>query len=200
MPKAKHREYTKTLEEASAFSFRVVEGRLGKSYAKTFIHNLRKRGKIIGLMRGWYTFRKSPYLITVPLGEAYVGLGTAAHIHGAWGQVPNIEVLTTMAPGKTRVGERMVGGRKVIVRRIDRKLYFGYERKMLEEAGDFIRVSDPEKTLIDLIYYNYPFIDEIVPGLLEIVKKDKLLSYLKRMGSARGSRKIGKKVAEFCGI
>jgi len=38
-------------------------------------------------------------------------------------------------------------------------MYFGYETKYLEDAGDWIRISDPEKTLIDLIYYNYPFLD-----------------------------------------
>jgi predicted transcriptional regulator of viral defense system len=199
MPKIKYADFSRTIEKAGAFSFRVAEARLGEGYAKTFVHNLRKKGKITELMKGWYTFRNSPYLITIPLGEAYVGLGTAAYIHGAWKQVPNVDILTTRASQRIRAGERIVGGRKVIVRRISREMYFGYEQMVLEEAGGPVRVSDPEKTLIDIIYYNYPFADEIIPGLKEIIKKEKIDLYLKQMGSARGSGKIRKRVAEVFG-
>jgi hypothetical protein len=81
---SKHAEFLMNLEKASAFSFRSVESRVGNAYAKTLIHNLRGSGRITELMKGWYTFKHSPYLITVPLGEAYAGLGTAAHMHNAW--------------------------------------------------------------------------------------------------------------------
>ena len=199
MPKVKHGDFLRMLEASSTFSFRVVEGRLGKSYAKIFIHNLRKRGRIMELIRGWYTFSKSPYLITIPLGEAYVGLGTAAHIHGAWNQVPNIDILTTRAPGLTRSGERLVGGSKVIVRRIDRRMYFGYQHMALNEAVP-IRVSDPEKTLIDLLYFNYPYAEEIIPELMRIAKKEKVLAYLKSMGNLRGAKNITRKLGLIYGI
>ena len=197
MPKVKYGKFMKKLENASAFNFRVVEGRVGRGYAKILIHNLRKRKKIIELAKGWYSFKKSPYLIIIPLGEAYIGLGTAAFIHGAWGQIPNIDVLTTRAPTKIKVGERIVAGRKVMVRKIDKKMYFGYEAKYMEDARDWIRISDPEKTMIDLIYYNYPFLDEISPGLMKMIKKEKLMGYVKRIKNVRGSKKIEKRIASF---
>jgi predicted transcriptional regulator of viral defense system len=194
MPKNNYREFTEKLEKASAFSFRTVEGRVGRNYAKVFIHNLKKKGRITELIKGWYSFRNSPYLITIPLGEAYVGLGTAAFIHGAWDQVPNVDVLTTKAPRKIKVGERIIAGRKVITRKISRKMYFGYETKYIEEAKDWIRVSDPEKTLIDLIYYNYPFINEILPSLMKKINPEKLKEYMERIKCLRGSKKIISKI------
>jgi len=190
MLKNNYREFTEKLENASAFSFRIIEGRMGKNYAKVFIHNLKKKGRIIELIKGWYSFRNSPYLIVIPLGEAYVGLGTAAFIHGVWDQIPNVDVLTTRAPLKIKVGERVVAGRNVIIRSISKKLYFGYETKYMEEAKAWIRVSDLEKTLIDLIYCNYPFLDEILPELAKKVRKEKLAEYLKRIKGIRGSKKI----------
>ena len=42
MLKNNYREFTEKLENASAFSFRTIEGRMGKNYAKVFIHNLKK--------------------------------------------------------------------------------------------------------------------------------------------------------------
>ena len=193
MPRIKYADFRKKLEQASVFSFRSVESKLGRNYAKVFIHNLKKEGKITELIKGWYSFRKSPYLITIPLGEAYVGLGTAAFIHDAWDQIPNIDILTPRAPRKVKVGERIIGGRKVIIRGISRKMYFGYETKRVE-TKEWIRVSDPEKTLIDLIYFNYPFLDEILPELKRIVDRRKLRKYLKRIENIRGSKKIRRKL------
>ncbi len=197
MPKVKYGAFLEKIEAASAFSFRSVENRMGRSYAKIFIHNLKKRKRIIELMKGWYTFKDSPYLITIPLGEAYVGLGAAAHILNAWDQIPNIDILTTRAPDKVRIGERTVAGRKVIIRRLDRRMYFGYETLFLEETRDWIRVSCPEKTLIDLIYYNYPFAEEIIPGLAEKIDKKKLMLYLKRIKPIRGSMKVERELRKI---
>jgi predicted transcriptional regulator of viral defense system len=197
MHRKSYREFVEKLEKASAFSFRTVESTTGRAYAKVFIHNLKKKGKISELIKGWYSFRNSPYSIVIPLGEAYVGLGTAAFIHGAWNQVPNVDILTTRAPTKIKVGERVVAGRKVITRKISKGMYFGYETKYVEEAKDWVRISDPEKTLMDLIYYNYPFLDEILPELVKMISRGKLAEYMKRAKHVRGSKKIGKELKKL---
>ncbi len=199
MPRTKYGSLLEELEKASAFSLKSLERRLGKSYAKTFVHNLRKKGKIITLIKGWYTFRKSPEIITIPLGEAYIGLGSAASIHGAWNQASNLDVLTTAAPRKVSVGERIIAGRKVIIRRIDKIMYFGYESIRLNETDDWIKISDPEKTLIDMIYYNYPFFEDIFPGLIKIIDRGKLSSYIKKMENIRGAKKIKMEIKKILG-
>lgn len=186
MPRKKYKAFTEALEKASAFSYRPVESRMG-SYGKVFIHNMKKQGRIIGLMKGWYSFKKNPYLLTIPLGEAYVGLGSAASIRGMWNQVPNIDILTTRAPRKVKVGEREVAGSKVIVRSIDRRLYFGFSP--VEVDGSMVRVSDKEKTLIDLAYFNYPFLPEILEGAGGIDRK-KMGVYMKRIEGIKGAKRV----------
>jgi hypothetical protein len=199
MPKVKYREFVDTLRKASVFNSKVVAGVAGKGYSKLLLHNLRKRGEIIELIKGWYSFRKSPYLITIPLPESYIGLGSAAFIHGAWNTVASVNVLTTSAPRRLRTGERIIAGQKVIVRRISKKMYFGYELKYMEDAGGQIRVSDPEKTLIDMIYFNYPFRDEIFPELIKLCDKNKVKQYAELTSKKRVKswKKIGAEVGRM---
>ena len=197
MPEIKYAEFKDKLKAATIFSFATVESKLGRAYAKIFIHNLKKKGEIINLRKGWYSFKSSPYLFTVTLGKAYVGLGTAAFLHGAWNQIPNVTVLSPNASYRTRGGLRVIGGAKVMVRKISSKMYFGYERKFFDEIQEWIRVSDAEKTLIDLIYYDYPLRNEIIPELKKIVNKKKLRKYLNLMKTrkVRGFEKISERIA-----
>ena len=199
MPKIKHRELIETLRNASAFSFRVIEKNVGKNYAKTLLHSLRKKGEIIELMKGWYSFKKSPYLITIPLAESYIGLGSAAFLHGAWNTITSIDVLTTYAPRNIRVGERTIADQKLMVRKVSEKMYFGYELKHVDEIKEQIRVSDPEKTLIDLIYFNYALKDEIIPNLIEICNRKKIRKYLKiiKKKKVKSSKRIEMTINEL---
>jgi len=176
MPKLKYKEFEEILRNVSFFNFKSVEARLGKKYAKLFIHNLKKKGEIEELIKGWYSFKPSPYLILLIMREGYIGLGSAAFIHKAWNQITNLEILTPLAYKKLRGGERVVAGRKVIIKWLPQKMYFGYEIKLFDNR--YIRVSDTEKTFIDLIYFGYPFKDEILPQLIKKIDKQKLLSYL----------------------
>ncbi|MGQ9690412.1 MAG: hypothetical protein ACUVQY_03995, partial [Thermoproteota archaeon] len=51
---------------------------------------------------------------------------------------------------------------------------------------------DPEKTLIDLVYFNYPFKEEMMPKLLEAVEKQKIRMQIEtmRMRKVKGWRKV----------
>jgi len=44
MPKLRYKQFVEKLEKSSAFSFKQIEAKLGKNYAKTFIHTLAERG------------------------------------------------------------------------------------------------------------------------------------------------------------
>lgn len=92
---------------------------------------------------------------------------------------------------------RVIGGANVVVRKISSKMYFGYERKFFDDIQEWIRVSDAEKTLIDLIYYDYPLADEIIPELEKIVNKKKLKKYLSLMKTrkVRGFGRISERIA-----
>jgi len=192
LPKVKYREFVEKLRSASIFTFKSVESVVGRSYAKLLIHNLRKEGKIIELIKGVYTFKKSPYMIVKAIPKSYIGLGSAAFLHGAWGQVTRITVLSPYISVKVKGGEREISGHKVILRKISEKMYFGYEFIFLEEIEEWVRVSDKEKTLLDMIYYDYPFKDEIIPNLLDFVSLEKLKRYslIIRRRKVRGFRRI----------
>ncbi len=182
------------LRNSSLFTYRLVESSVG-SYAKVLLHNLRRRGEVVELVKGVYTFKKSPYMIVKAIPMSYVGLGSAAFLHGAWNQVGAITVLSPAASRTVRSGERVVAGFKVIVRRISKKMYFGYEYIYMEDLEEWIRVSDPEKTLIDLVYFRHPAIDEM-PELIQMVDVSKVEAYLELMRSrgVRGWRAVRSRI------
>lgn len=199
MPKTKYKEFLEKLKTASIFTFKTVERKAGRNYAKVLIHNLKRQGKIIELTKGVYTFKKSPYMLTKAIPKSYVGLGSAAFLHNAWEQVTRITILSPYASSNVKIGEREIANFKVVVKKISEKMFFGYELKYLEEVDEWIRVSDPEKTLIDLIYFNYPFKEEILPKLSEIVNIQKLERYIRLMKRRRvkGWKKIFKETRKL---
>jgi len=199
MPRVKYSDFLEKLQAASIFTFKTVESKVGREYAKLLIHNLKKRGRIIELVKGVYTFKKSPYMITKAIPKSYVGLGSAAFLHGLWEQATRITVLSPYASLKVRVGEREVSGFKVVLKKISEKMFFGYELKYVEDIGEWIRVSSPEKTLIDIIYFNYPFKEEMMPKLLETVDKQKMRMQIEtmRMRKVKGLRKVLKEIGPY---
>ena len=188
MPLYKHLDLLEKLRRSSLFTYRFLEHSVGKSYAKLLVHRLKKRGEIEELVKGVYTFKKSPYMILKAIPMAYIGLGSAAFLHGAWEQVTAITVLSPMVSKSVKGGMREIAGYKVYLRKISEKMYFGYDYIFIDEIEEFVRVSDPEKTLIDLLYYDYPFKSEIIPGLIEIIDREKLGGYIDEM-RRRGVKK-----------
>lgn len=188
---AKHSELIQKMKKASIFTFRSVEAAVGRNYAKVLIHNLRRKGQVIELLKGVYSFKKSPYMMVKALPRAYVGLGSAAFLHGAWNQVTAVTILSPDVSRAARHGVREVAGFKVVLRKISSKMYFGYEYRYLEDLEEWIRVSNPEKTLIDLIYFKYPA-NDIIPRLLEMVDVDRIREYIGILKErhVKGQRKI----------
>ena len=161
-----------------------------EKYAKVLIYNMIKRKEIYRVRKGWYTFHSDPlvFIFTLPPNTAYYGLGFAAHLYKAWDQVPNPEILTYVAPRKIRSGTYFFLNTPIIVRRISKKMFFGY--KLLMYNRWYIPVSSPEKTLIDMVYYDYPFLDEILPSLTEIINFNDLRKMLPDNSSLERKVKI----------
>lgn len=181
MPRRKYDEFVSRLLNASVFSFSVVASKCGEGYAKQLVYRLKRKGLIVELLKGVYTSKNSPYMLLKAIPFSYVGLGSAAFLHGALNQVTALTILTPWASRLVKSGVRSIAGQKVIIRKISEKMYFGYDYMFIEEVNEYVRVSDPEKTLIDAIYFNYPLLREMLPGLLELVDKVKLRSYVEEM-------------------
>ncbi len=183
MPRVKYAELMERLRRSDLFTFRLLEGEVGQGYAKLLIYNLRRRGEIIELVKGVYSFKKSPYMIVKAMPRSYVGLGTAAFLHKMWEQVPNIMILSPLVSRTVKGGERTVAGMKVILKKISNDMFFGYEPLYLEEIDGWIKISDPEKTLIDMAYFNDPLLWEVLEDAE--VNRIRLNKYLRLMERRR---------------
>src|SRR3989344_5336918 len=159
-------------------------------YIKLLIHNLVKNGEIFRIAKGSYTFTRDFSKLESVFSPSYHGLQEALSIHKIWGQATN-QILIT--PRKVRSGQRVALGRKVIIRRISRKMFFGDQ--MVNYAGEWFNVSDPEKTLIDFAYFNEPLESKTLKALLKKTDMEILESYLK-LCSARTQKKTMKMVAQ----
>jgi predicted transcriptional regulator of viral defense system len=83
-----------------------------------------------------------------------------------------------ITPRHVRVGLRSFGGRNYLVRRISRRMFFGFE--MLRYYDFWIPVSDVEKTLIDFAYFREPLDAGALREIKVRLRKEVLSEYLKR--------------------
>jgi predicted transcriptional regulator of viral defense system len=158
--------------------FRAKDAELivkNKNYSYLMLHNLVKKGEIKRITKGWYSFYDDPVVSVFCFKPAYIGLQEALSFYEIWEQETNVVLVTTR---KVRVGVRKFLDSNVILHRISPKYFFGFD--YLKYENFFVPISDIEKTLIDLVYFNE------IPGkdVLKIIKKqmneEKLKGYLKK--------------------
>lgn len=142
----KVREYLKSTPVANLQSISTLVG--NKNYACVLMNHLLKRDEVKRLTRGYYTIHDDPSLLVYCLKPAYIGLQDAMSFHNLWEQETPPIIITTR---RVRSGIREVMGHNVLVRRISKGYFFGYEH---HGYGDFsLPVSDVEKTFIDMVYF-----------------------------------------------
>ncbi len=152
---------------------KVISG----GYLKQLVHNLVKKGEIYRLSRGIYSFHDDSQVIGQAFLPCYHGLQEALSIHGLWEQETNPVIITTR---KVRTGLRQFLASNYLVRRMGRKMFFGFGA--VRYGGRWIPVSDVEKTLIDFAYYGEPLDRHTRKEMLERIRKPVLAEYLKRCG------------------
>jgi len=140
------REFLESTPVANLQSISALVG--DKDYAYVVMNHLVKRGEVKRITRGYYTVRDDPSLLVYCLKPAYIGLQDAMSFHNLWEQETSPIIITNR---RVRRGIREVMGHNVLVRRISRDYFFGYDHY---EHGDFsLPVSDVEKTFIDMVYF-----------------------------------------------
>jgi predicted transcriptional regulator of viral defense system len=144
-----------------------------KNYTYLLLHNLLKRGEIKRVTKGWYSQHDDPIVSVFCFKPAYIGLQEALSFHGLWEQETAVVLVTTQ---KARVGVRKVLESNVILRRINRKYFFGFD--YLKYGDFFVPISDVEKTLIDLIYFNEIPGKDVLREIKKRMDKKKLEEYL----------------------
>ncbi len=149
-----------------------------KRYAHVLLHNLVKQGELYRIMKGWYSWEDDPTLAVFCFRPAYIGLQAALSEHNLWEQETNPVIVTTR---RVRTGERSVFGQPVIVHTIDPQYFFGFS--LLDRDGYMLPVSNPEKTLIDLVYFNETPGTDIMEQIKERIDEETLSLYLERYPS-----------------
>lgn len=159
-----------------AFSARDVGLMVGdRAYAALMLHNLEKRGQVHRIKKGWYSLAEDPIVSVYAFRPSYLGLQEALTLRNLWEQETNVVLVT---PLKVRPGVRSVMGSSVIVRRIDRDRFFGFD--YLRYGDFFVPVSDVEKTLIDLAYFGELPDEEVLKEFRKVADRKKVETYLKK--------------------
>ena len=145
-----------------------------RQYVKKLIHGLIKKNKIKRLTKGFYTKLDDNSLAVFCFKPAYLGLQDALSYHNLWEQETIPVIITTR---KVRPGIRKILGKNVLIRRIERKYFFGIEYDKQDKVA--IPYSDVEKTFIDMIYFKERIDDSTLNNLKRSINKKKFNSYLK---------------------
>ncbi|MFA5246737.1 MAG: type IV toxin-antitoxin system AbiEi family antitoxin [Candidatus Micrarchaeia archaeon] len=145
-------------------------------YVRLFLHNLVAVGKLHRITKGAYSFHEEMQAVGMAYAPYYYGLQDALSLHGFWEQKTNPVVIT---PRKIRPGVRTFLGNNYLVRRIDRRMFFGFHT--IKYCDFWVNVSDPEKTLIDFAYFKAPLSNDALEEIREKIDKKKLKQYLGRV-------------------
>ncbi len=145
-----------------------------KQYYKQLIRNLILKGRIKKLTKGFYTIYDDPSLAVFAF-TGYLGLQDALSFHNLWEQ-ETIPIIITSK--KVRTGIRKILNMNVLIKKIDKKYFFGIEYK---KQGDFyLPISDIEKTFIDMIYFREKLSQNLIKGFKKRIDMEKLKQYLKK--------------------
>lgn len=150
-------------------------------YLKLLINHLIGRGEIKRIARGVYTFHDDIAMVGFAFRPFYYGMEDALSYRNLWTQATNPLVMTTL---EVREGPRKFGEANYVVKRVKPALFFGFD--FIKHYGMWLPVSDPEKTLIDLVYYGHYTEHGDLDALLDAVDKNKLSAYLERYSKSFG--------------
>ncbi len=177
-------KYLKLLEELFKKSpvvdansiLRIVKSKKNiKQYNKQLIRNLILNGKIKRITKGYYTIHDEPSLSVFCFKPAYLSLQDSLSFHNLWEQESIPIMITTK---KVRQGIRKVFGVNVLIRRINKKYFFGFE--LCKDRKFYLPYSDIEKTFIDMIYFKEKLSDKALSEIKKRIDKKKLNSYLRK--------------------
>ena len=153
----------------------LAKNGISRAYSNLLVHNLLQSGEIRRIARGFYSFQSDPVVSGFAFSPFYYGLQEALSLRGLWEQETNPVIIT---PKMVRPGLRQIMGSNVLVRRISRKMFFGFD--LVKYYNFWLPVSDPEKTLIDFVYFREHLPKEALAEIKSKLDEKKLGKYLKK--------------------
>ena len=182
-------KFTDYFSKMPIFTFKDASRFLNKmgasdAYVKLFMHNQAKRKKLHRVGKGYYTSYDGEEVIGFAFSPFYYGLEYSMTLHKLWSQV-SIPVILTAT--KAVPGIRNSMGKRIMIRRISKQMFFGIEYIRYNEI--FIPVSDIEKTLLDFAYFGIKLSDIDMKNILCRCNMKKLMEYANRC-SKRVKREV----------
>ncbi len=154
---------------------RIIGKKKNKNYTKRIINYLIKKGDIKRITKGYYTNRNDNSISVLCFQPAYLGLQDALSFYDLWEQETIPVIITTK---NIRIGIRKILGKNVLLRKIDKRYFFGYEYHEYDNLA--LPYSDIEKTFIDLIYFKQSLDKEVIKNIKKKIDTKKLNLYLKK--------------------
>jgi len=161
-----------TSRDASKF---LAQAGASQAYIKFFLKYLLRKGKIERVTKGVYSFSKDAELYGFGFQPFYYGLQHALTLLDIWSEQTAPVVITTR---NVKTGMRTIGNSKIFIRRITPKYFFGFS-SILYNNHYYLPVSDPEKTLIDFVYFRRTLSGQTYSEIIKKIDKEKLRYYLK---------------------
>jgi predicted transcriptional regulator of viral defense system len=161
----------------------LLKGGATEVYIRKFMSLMVKTNAVLRLTKGNYTLHKDINLVGYVFKPFYYGLGTALTYHGLWEQQANLAIITT---NNVREGVRPFFGLNVVIKKIPKELFFGYEKVRYETFHFY--VSDVEKTFIDMVYCNFIVEEYVYKNIFRKLNMEKVNKYLKRYNKSTKSK------------
>jgi len=118
----------------------------------TQLHRMIKRGDLVGVKRGLYSFPNTTldeFVVANKLyTPSYVSLESALNVYGIFPDITAIVTSVTTTTSKklnTPLGN-------YVYSKINKNLFFGYESVLDKESCFYYNIATPEKALLDFIY------------------------------------------------
>ena len=143
------------------------------NYRKLLVHNLIGTGRLRRISKGIYTFLDDVEVVCFAYRPSYYGLQEALSLLDLWEQETNPVVIT---PLHVLQGIRTFDGRNYLVRRINRRMFFGVD--LIRYPDFWVPVSDIEKTLIDFVYFGEFLPEDTLMRIRRNINREKLGRYL----------------------
>src|SRR3989344_1022643 len=168
------RLFDKSAIVSNASISRIIGKKKNKDYTKRMINYLIKKNVIKRITKGYYTNKEDNLISVLCFQPAYLGLQDALSFHNLWEQ-ETIPVIITSK--NIRIGIRKILGKNVMLRRINKRYFFGYDYHQYGNIA--LPYSNIEKTFIDLVYFKENIDKEVLKNIKRKLNRKKLNNYLK---------------------
>ena len=166
----------RTFTLADAVRFLKVRHKISRATTQVTLSRMVKSGRIYRVMKGVYSTSNSVESAGFAFSPFYYGGLSALMIRDLIDDQVKMEVMTTKKVRRSNF--KVFGNAGLILHNIPDRCYFGFNE--VHYANGVVPVSDPEKTLIDMLYFKIRLSAQDYNPLVGAIDKAKLASYLKK--------------------